>query len=140
MPRSLSTTSAAKKKAAATSQAQGKQDEDATATINKGEKEITTGPEISSKRDEADAFEKPTKEQITAAPGLPESGKVEPSSGERLSVKMPGPPVEEAKEQVIVSVPRATAPLWLCSPLHACKGDDTEGAEEKPHKHARPRY
>ena len=67
-------------------------------------KEMTTGPEISSKAAEAEAFEEPTKEQTAAAPGLPDSGKVEPSSGERLSMKLPGPPAQESTEQTIVSV------------------------------------
>lgn len=67
------------------------------------EKELTTGPEISSKAGEAEAFEEPTKEQTAAAPGLPDSGKLEPSSGERLSMKLPGPHVEQATEQTIVS-------------------------------------
>lgn len=72
------------------------------------DKEMTTGPEISSKRTEADPLEKPTAEQLTVAPGLPESGKVESSSGDELSVKMPsfasdGP----SKEQVIVRIFRA---------------------------------
>lgn len=68
------------------------------------EKEMTTGPEISSKRAEAEPLEKPTKEQVTVAPGLPESGKVESSSGDQLSMKMPNPTADgPSKEQVIVS-------------------------------------
>lgn len=70
---------------------------------------MTTGPEISSKTAEAEAFEEPTKEQLNASPGLPESGKVESSSAEKLSVKMPGPPSEEPTVQTIVSQTDALA-------------------------------
>jgi hypothetical protein len=76
--------------------------EEDTATI-KNDKEMTTGPEISSKTEEAEAFEKPTKEQLNVAPGLPASGKVAPSSGEKLSMKMPTQEAEGSAEQVIVS-------------------------------------
>jgi hypothetical protein len=66
-------------------------------------KEMTTGPEISSKTAEAESFEEPTKEELNVAPGLPESGKVAPSSGEKLSIKMPSSGEESQVEQVIVS-------------------------------------
>jgi hypothetical protein len=75
-----------------------------TATI-KTDKELSTGPEISSKTEEAEAFEEPTKEELNAAPGLPESGKVAPSSGEKLSIKMPTQEGEDAADQIIVCLP-----------------------------------
>jgi hypothetical protein len=75
--------------------------EEDTATI-KNDKELSTGPEISSKTEEAEAFEEPTKEELNAAPGLPESGKVAPSSGEKLGVKMPTQEAEDAADQIIV--------------------------------------
>jgi len=67
---------------------------------------MTTGPEISSKTAEAESFEEPTKEELNVAPGLPESGKVAPSSGEKLSIKMPSSGEESQVEQVIVSFVR----------------------------------
>ena len=99
--RTISTTSpASAKKSDSNAKATPGKEED-TATMNTT-KEMTTGPEISSKSVEAEAFEKPTKEQLNVAPGLPESGKVAPSSGERLSVKMPGQEAESETDQVIV--------------------------------------
>jgi hypothetical protein len=66
---------------------------------------MTTGPEISSKTAEAEAFDEPTKEQLNVAPGLPESGKAAPSSGEKLSVKMPKQAEAEGQnDQVIASL------------------------------------
>jgi len=82
--------------------------EEDTATI-KNDKELSTGPEISSKTEEAEAFEEPTKEELNAAPGLPESGRVAPSSGEKLSVKMPTQENDDAADQIIV------CPLFLFS-------------------------
>ena len=80
--------------------------EEDTATI-KNDKELSTGPEISSKTEEAEAFEEPTKEELNAAPGLPESGRAAPSSGEKLSIKMPTQEGEDAGDQIIV------CPLFL---------------------------
>jgi hypothetical protein len=75
--------------------------EEDTATMN-DTKEMTTGPEISSKTEEAEAFEEPTKEELNVAPGLPESGKIAPSSGEKLAMKMPGQEAEDVVDQIIV--------------------------------------
>jgi hypothetical protein len=84
--------------------------EEDTATI-KNDKELSTGPEISSKTEEAEAFEEPTKEELNAAPGLPESGKVAPSSGEKLGVKMPTQEAEDAADQIIVGL--LFVSLWM---------------------------
>lgn len=102
MPRSRNISTTTPLKAATKSRSTTPQKQDDTASMN-DEEVMTTGPEISSKRVEAEAFEEPTKEQLNAAPGLPESGKVEPSSAGKLSVKLPGPHAEETSEQVIVS-------------------------------------
>lgn len=43
-----------------------------------------------------------TPEQVTVAPGLPESKVFSESAGETLDVRMPGPRAEEDIDQVIV--------------------------------------
>jgi hypothetical protein len=100
--RKISTTSAAGAAAGGSGKKAIPSNSDDTATKN-DTKEMTTGPEISSKTAEAESFEEPTKEQLNVAPGLPASGKAAPSSGERLSVKMPQSQEENQTEQVIVS-------------------------------------
>ena len=92
--RQLSTTSPLGKKSTPA------KEEDTATTQN--DKELSTGPEISSKTEEAEAFEEPTKVELNTTPGLPASGKVAPSSGEKLSMKMPSQEGEGSVEQVIV--------------------------------------
>jgi hypothetical protein len=63
----------------------------------------STGPKILSQRSEATKVEPIKAESITVAPGLPETKDVPKPKKNTLDVKMPGPPVEAQREQVIVS-------------------------------------
>lgn len=102
--RQLSTTSPTNAKKSTPSK-----EEDTATTQN--DKELSTGPEISSKTEEAEAFEEPTQQELNVAPGLPASGKVAPSTGEKLSVKMPTQEGEDAADQIIVC---PLPPLFSC--------------------------
>ncbi|WWC70701.1 uncharacterized protein I206_104652 [Kwoniella pini CBS 10737] len=66
---------------------------------------LTTGPQISSQRTEAIKVDPIEPEQITVAPGLPQSDVASSSSGERLDLRFPGSQSEQEVDQVIPLTP-----------------------------------
>lgn len=63
------------------------------------------GPQVISQRTSAVNPDQVTPEQVTVAPGLPESKVFSESAGETLDVRMPGPRAEEDIDQVIPLIP-----------------------------------
>ncbi|WWC62499.1 uncharacterized protein I303_105095 [Kwoniella dejecticola CBS 10117] len=66
---------------------------------------ITTGPQISSQRTEAIKVDPIEPEQITVAPGLPQSDVAASTSGEKLDLRFPGSQAEKEVDQVIPLTP-----------------------------------